>query len=111
MDHEGRATYRLRQNPMEKKYHDAWKRENESGDLLAWLMGDGANKGAVTERDALVAATVVQWLGSPVGKRFVAGVLGHNGWVVRREPQASVRTNEKLYVNPTGEQRCAKNLR
>lgn len=78
MKHEGRATYRLRENPMEQKYHEAWKLENERGDLLAWLLGDGSRKGTVSARDAAVAATVVQWLGSPVGQHFVAGVLGHN---------------------------------
>jgi len=78
MNHEGRAAYRLRDNPVERKYHDAWKRENEQGDLLAWLLGDGAHKGTPTERDAMVAATVVQWLGSPVGQNFVSRVLGPN---------------------------------
>lgn len=78
MKNEGRALYRLAQNPMEQKFHDAWLEENRGdpdGHLLEYLMGDGTKRGEVSDRDAMVAATVIQWLGSPVGQRFVEGVL------------------------------------
>ena len=74
MKHEGRALYRLKENPMERKFHNAWKAEQEYG-LLEYLFGDGTHKGEVTDRDAQVAATVIQWLGSPVGQNFVKGVM------------------------------------
>lgn len=78
--HVGKSTHRLSSNPLEQAYHDAWIEENK-GDLcrgvgiLQWLLGE-SNKPAydMTERDALVAATVIQWLGSPVGKCFVEKV-------------------------------------
>lgn len=44
-------------------------------DTLAWILGHGGEKGEVSQRDAVVAASVVQWLGSPVGQSFVEGVL------------------------------------
>jgi len=81
MKHEGKFLYRLKDNRLEKAYHDAWVEENKGNlcrgvGILQWLMGDN-NKPAddLTDRDALVAATVIQWLGSPVGQCFVARVL------------------------------------
>lgn len=72
--HEGKSTHRLNTNPMEKAYHDEWL-ESNSGDSdahqLEWMLGDGEKRGEVSGRDALVAATVIQWLGSPVGQRFL----------------------------------------
>lgn len=74
--HTGLHTYRFKDNPLERKFHDAWKRKQENGHILEYLMGDGSRRAAVTERDEIVAATVVQWLGSPVGKHFLETVLG-----------------------------------
>lgn len=78
MNHEGMRTYRLADNPMERAYHDAWLAENTGesfrSDLLAHILGDGVTPAVVSERDALVAATIIQWLGTPVGQNFVVGV-------------------------------------
>lgn len=78
--HIGKSTHRLSSNPLEQAYHDAWIEENKEGPckgagLLQWLLGEN-NKPAygMTDRDALVAATVIQWLGSPVGKGFIEKV-------------------------------------
>jgi hypothetical protein len=75
--HEGKSTHRLNDNPLERAYHDAWIAENK-GDLcrgvgiLQWLLGDNNNPADdMSERDAMVAATVIQWLGSPVGQCFI----------------------------------------
>ncbi len=38
-------------------------------------MGDGSRPGEITQRDATVAASVIQWLGSHVGQGFLAEVL------------------------------------
>lgn len=77
--HEGNSIHRLHplaENHMEKAFHDRWCEENSGGDnsMLKWLMGDGVRQGEVDQRDALVAATVAQWLGSPVGQRFLGKV-------------------------------------
>ena len=37
-------------------------------------MGDGASRAEVSDRDELVAATLIQWLGSPVGQTFLKEV-------------------------------------
>lgn len=71
--HEGRAVYRLAENPMERRFHDAWKAK-QTGDTLALMLGDGVRKGEPTARDAMVAATVIQWLGCPVGTQFLQQV-------------------------------------
>lgn len=75
MRHIGLKPHRFADNPTEKAFSDAWKRENDQGQLLEWLMGDGNHRAPVTERDEIVAATVIQWLGSPVGKHFLESVI------------------------------------
>ena len=78
MKHDGLQLHRLGTNPMEKAFHDAWLAENpgDRGDaLLAHLLGDGEKLAEISERDAQVAATVIQWLGSQVGQHFVRTVM------------------------------------
>lgn len=81
MKHRGNRLYRFKNNPLEKVFSDAWEQENvrpnDGPGVLAWSMGDGQFPGNVTDRDATVAASVVQWLGSTVGQRFLADVLVH----------------------------------
>ena len=79
--HKGLWTNRLNSNPMERAYHDEWLKENKQSQaygpgVLALLLSDGRDPIKVSARDAVVAATVIQWLGSPVGRDFVAGVQG-----------------------------------
>jgi len=86
MYNKGLHQYRFKQNPMEKKFARAWERQNVSASTkklngrgtLDYLLAIDANcpEGEVTPRDRLVAATVVQWLGSPVGQSFVKETLG-----------------------------------
>ena len=75
----GLSPHRWADNPLELKYAQAWDRINDvtrpGSDLIEWLLGDGSKPVEVSERDRLVAATVVQWLGSPVGQSFVQEVL------------------------------------
>ena len=84
MINKGRHQYRFRWNPMEKKFAEAWEQENtnESGKpdgrgVLDYLMADDPNfpRREVSPRDRKVAATVIQWLGSPVGRCFLRDVL------------------------------------
>jgi hypothetical protein len=73
MKHKGLHTHRFKQNPEEKKFAQAWEKENEHGKLLAYLMTEGDQRYVVdaTDDQKLVAATVIQWLGSPVGQNFL----------------------------------------
>ena len=75
----GLHQYRFKDNPREKAYAIAWDKQNalnEKG-TLDYLLAKDCNRpaGEVTDRDREVAATVIQWLGSPVGQSFVRDVL------------------------------------
>lgn len=84
MRNEGLHQYRFKQNPLEEQFALAWEKRNlnqhgrEDGrGTLDYLLADDPNEpwGEATERDRIVAATVIQWLGSPVGQGFVEDVL------------------------------------
>jgi len=80
LKHEGLRTHRLNDNPLEKRFADKWREYNYKAGLahgqLAYLLADDPNhpRGEVSERDAQVAATVIQWLGSHVGQCFLESV-------------------------------------
>ena len=63
-----------RENPEEVRFAKAWnERNNEPRGMLAYLL-DPSNRGYdihTTDRDRVVAATVIQWLGSMVGRWFL----------------------------------------
>lgn len=73
----GLNTYRYNDNPEELRFAQAWYEENDKlpvsfqASLLEWIVGDGTSPGEVSTRDTIIAATVIQWLGSPVGQCFL----------------------------------------
>ena len=72
----GLHAYRFKQNPEELRFALAWLKENsrENGTLLlAYLLSDGQDHRPqdLSERDQVVAASVIQWLGSPVGQSWL----------------------------------------
>ena len=72
MKHEGLSKNRLHPdagNEREIVFSKAWNAENKMCGTLEHLIPD------CTERDAQVAATIVQWLGSPVGSVFLGQVI------------------------------------
>lgn len=75
--HNGKCLHRLKQNPLEKIFHDEWQRCNDQYRTLDYLLADETNnpRGEVTKRDVVVAATVIQWLGSPCGQSFLIDVI------------------------------------
>jgi hypothetical protein len=82
MENKGKHQYRFKDNPLEEKFAKGWEMQN-STDLrsygtLEYLLADDSNYpkcDEVSERDRLVAATVIQWLGSPVGQSFIRGIM------------------------------------
>lgn len=91
MKHEGLSINRLKpeaENPREVVFAKRWRKENDDpslrrGTLACLLRGGG--KEVLTQDEATVAATVVQWLGSPVGFSFLTDVLNEIGLdLVRR---------------------------
>lgn len=75
--HRGLHRHRFADNPEEKRFADAWEGMPASGNL-PWLLTEGdqgpSGPEPISPRDAAVAATVVQWLGSPVGLSFLRGL-------------------------------------
>jgi hypothetical protein len=74
--HQGRHRRRCREHPEEQRFAAAWESINaEPGcpgtHTLSYLLGDGCQQVQLTAREAQVAASVVQWLGSPVGQAFL----------------------------------------
>ena len=79
MRNKGKWQHRFTNNPMEKHFAEKWEEINDSVSgrgLLDYLLAKTVNEadGVVTERDRTVAATIVQWLGSPVGQGFIEDV-------------------------------------
>jgi hypothetical protein len=71
--HVGLRAYRLKDNPEEKRIAKAWQEKN--GNLLAHILDERPNQGGnppePSKRDRVVAATVIQWLGTSVGQGFL----------------------------------------
>lgn len=73
MNHQGKSIHRLSINPREKIAAELWERD--APNTLPYLLGSDNKRADLTDRDCLVAATVVQWLGSPVGQSFVREMI------------------------------------
>lgn len=79
--HVGKHTHRFASNPREKIAADLWRDQCGyppigGADQFDWLMGNGERPAHdITDRDREVAATVIQWLGSPVGNNFLRELL------------------------------------
>lgn len=75
MKHEGFSKNRLHPlagNEREIAYAKAWEKENRICKTLKHLIPE------CSDRDAQVAATIVQWLGSNVGNCFLSKVIAEN---------------------------------
>lgn len=73
--------HRLKFNPLERRWAKAWKHQNDGAVLTLYDLLRPISPAGICQRDATVAATVVQWLGSPVGQDFVKSVLRPNSSV------------------------------
>lgn len=71
--HVGLNTHRFEQNPEERRFAEAWDRfaENNLKYLLDPHVDGQVHVPECTLEEHTVAATVVQWLGSPVGETFL----------------------------------------
>lgn len=84
MKNKGLRQYRFKDNPIEKKFAKAWEEMNTSNagrlegkGTLDHLLAEKVNhpRGEVTDRDRIVAATIFQWLGSPVGQSVLRELM------------------------------------
>lgn len=70
----GLHTHRFKDNPEELAFAEEWDNQNVYGKTLAYLLDPEQGSGCPPKpekREIVVAATVIQWLGSPVGQGFL----------------------------------------
>jgi hypothetical protein len=72
--HQGLNRHRLIQNQLEEDFADKW--EQFASDNLGPLLKAGDIRHIPTQEEATIAATIIQWLGSPVGQHFLTEVYG-----------------------------------
>jgi hypothetical protein len=93
--YKGLHEYRFKDNPEEKRFAKAWEKQNVplgtgGSSTLAYLLNTGENQHhppEPSERDYVVSATVIQWLGSPVGQQW----LEELGYKRKNEDAAALR--------------------
>lgn len=73
MKTKGLHPYRFKENPEEQRFAKSW--HSDGAHNLKYLLcppeTDQRFAPTPSERDEVVAATVIQWLGSPVGQCFL----------------------------------------
>lgn len=67
---------RFGREPEERRFAEAWDAINRRLGVvqvrtLEAMLGDGLRPAEVTARERQVAATVIQWLGSPIGQEWL----------------------------------------
>lgn len=84
----GINTHRLASNPMEQRFADQWAETNKNNEILKYMLDrTHGNRGdyVPTPIEEETAATVIQWLGSPVGQWFLRDALGPDWDITKRE--------------------------
>jgi DNA-binding transcriptional LysR family regulator len=83
--HVGRHAHRLAREPREAAFAEEWAQQNTLVPLrastLAYLLSDDDHfVPEPTQAQATDAATVIQWLGSPVGWSFLENAVKRAGY-------------------------------
>jgi len=75
---QGFRKYRFKDNPLEQRFAEEWVKLNKENKILLYLTSPNNDPAYsnLCERDKIVAGSVIQWLGSPVGQGFLQDVLG-----------------------------------
>lgn len=79
MKNKGLHQHRFIQNPLERKFALAWDKINNTkycgNDTIEYLLFPTPNDPRpVSKKDREIAATVIQWLGSPCGQGFLRDI-------------------------------------
>lgn len=73
LKHVGISANRIPREPIEGAFAEAWA--ERASDTLGYLLyGQDKRNHAVTQREAEIAATLMQWLGSSVGQGFLLDI-------------------------------------
>jgi hypothetical protein len=87
--HVGRNRHRLASNPKEKVFARAWLEQQTESHTLQWLLCASPDQNTqerdLTQLEATCAATLMQWLGSPVGFCFLQDALRECGYELRKK--------------------------
>ncbi len=77
LKHQGLSANRLNDdNPREVAFSHLWQKENDLHHLLEYLLSEDPNRRCqLNQRDVVVAATTIQWLGSNCGMAFLRDVI------------------------------------
>lgn len=76
----GKSHARIRRNAEEQRFALAWDAINRAPEEMGtktldyMLVADGVHSRVPTKEERALAATVVQWLGSPCGQGFLSGI-------------------------------------
>lgn len=77
--HVGHCANRMERNPREKVFAEEWAKQQAQGQTLEWLLcmspDQRVQKREITQAEATCAATLIQWLGSPVGGNWLDDTL------------------------------------
>lgn len=88
LQHKGLKPYRFNDNPHEEIFAEEWEKLAKN-DLLGYILSvDNRKDGVESQRDATVAATVIQWLGSPVGWSFLRETVEKCGYDLVRKDES-----------------------
>lgn len=83
--HVGLHPYRLRDNPREQEFAEAWHDENKHGHTLEYILSVDNRRIDASDHDSMVAATIIQWLGTNVGFYFLRRVLDKCGYEIKQK--------------------------
>jgi len=89
-----RDRLRAKSGDLEKAFADNWEKDCREHYVLENILN---HKGSpeTTQRDAIIAATVIQWLGTNVGFGFIMKSIKECGYVVNSLPKMSPRRMPK----------------
>lgn len=77
IQHRSLKYVRVIMNPCEKVFADIWEEENKRNNILESLLVDHGLQ--VTQYEASIVATVIQWLGTNCGHSFLQTALQKSG--------------------------------
>lgn len=110
----GKSRHRLKDNPLEKAFADAWDKHNRDPfgrypDWFNYYSDPARGESDASVRERVAANSVVQWLGSPVGEGFLADVLSSPAAENLRERIAR-RVSERRGLKPGSKNPCQMEL-